>query len=108
DQRYVPQFVILLEWSSASDFGRWRGWQCMVSRRDIDLADDAGAVFLPADVYHCGRQKDRRKRHTVDAATRVHGCQPVGDQKNDEHADQRLDDRSLAASQGDTTKDGGR
>jgi hypothetical protein len=108
DQRDIPQLVVLLKRSSASDF-RWRGrWQCVIGWRDVDLADDARPILLPADVNHRGRQQNCGERHPIDPAPRVHGSQSVGNQQNDEHADQRLDYRPLSASQSDATKNGSR
>ena len=72
DQRHVAQLVVLLERSALADLGRRRRRQVVVGRADIDLADDAGAVLLPADVDHRGDEQDARERHAVDAAARVH------------------------------------
>src|SRR5271166_230951 len=78
----------------------------MVGRADIDLADDAGAVPLPADVDHRRYEQNARERHTVEAAARVHGRQAVGDEEDNQRADRRLGDRALAAAERDAAEHG--
>ena len=102
----VAQLVVLLERAALADLGRRRRRQFVIGRADIDLADDAGAVLLPADVDHRGDEQDARQRHAVDAAARVQRGQAVGDQQDDQRADQRLGDRALAAAERDAAEHG--
>ena len=105
---HVPQLVVLLERSALADLGRRRRRQGMIGGSDIDLADDAGAVLLPADIDHRGDQKNCGHRHAIDAAPRVQGRQAVGDQEDDQHADRRFRHRSLAAAQRNAAEHRGR
>ncbi len=86
DQLDIAQLVVLLERAAMADLGRrwWR--QRMIGRRHVDLADDARAVLLPADIDHGGDEQDAGQRHPVDAAARVHGREAIGDQEHDQHA----------------------
>ena len=104
DQRHVAQPVVLLERSALADLGRRRRRQVVIGRADIDLADDAGAVLLPADVDHRRDEQDAGERHPVEAAASVHRRQAIGDQQNDQRADRRLGHRSLAAAKRDAAE----
>ena len=92
DQRHVTQLVVLLEWAAFADLGGRRRRQLVEGRTDIDLADDAGAVLLPANVDRRGDKQNARQRHAVEAAARVHGREAVGDEQDNQRADRRLGD----------------
>ena len=108
DHRHVAQLVVDRPGCAAIRRGRGGRQHVVIGRADIDLVDDAVAVLEPAYVDHRGQEQDRGQRHAVDAAVQAHRRDPVGDQQDDERADQRLGDRALAAAEADAAEHRGR
>ena len=69
----------------------------VIGRANIDLADDARSVLLPADVDHRRGQKDAGQHDTIDAAACVERGEAIDYQQHDQRSDQRFCDRAPAA-----------
>ena len=78
----------------------------MERRADIDLADDACAIFQPANVDGGGDQQDSGEHHAIDAAADRERGHAVDQEQHDQRADQRLGYRALAAAEADAAEDG--
>ena len=108
DQRHIAQLVV----QRVAPCTLLAAIRCrselVVSRADVNLADDALPVFQPAHVDHRCQHQDGGQHHADHAARSRHRRQPVGDQQHQQRTDQRLRDRTAPATQADAAQHGGR